>query len=45
MSPRMFVVMQVRHALQQAVAIGALSAYLTAATPIRPDAICFTSKV
>jgi hypothetical protein len=37
----MFVVTQVRQALQQAVAIGAFSAYFAAACATRPEAIVF----
>ena len=35
---------QVRHALQQTVAIGACSPYLPAACATRPVQICFTHK-
>ena len=35
---------QVRHALQQTVAIGACSPYLPAAWATRPVQICFTHK-
>jgi hypothetical protein len=40
-----FVVTQVRQALQQTVAIGALSPYFAAACVIRPVQICFTLSV
>ena len=40
----MFVVMHVRQALQQTVAIGAFSLYFATACPIRPVAICFTRE-
>jgi hypothetical protein len=41
----MFDVAQVRQALQQVVAIGAASLYLTAACSMRPCQTCFTGSV
>jgi hypothetical protein len=40
----MFVVTQVRHALQQTAAIGAFSPYFPAACATRPVQICFTVR-
>src|SRR5204863_9986863 len=41
--PKMLVVTQVRQALQQTVAMGALSPYFPAAWAMRPVHICFTA--
>ena len=44
-TPMMFVVAQVRHALQQTAAIGACSPYFPAAWAIRPAQICFMTEM
>ncbi len=42
--PTMFVMTQVRHALQQTAAIGAFSPYFPAVRAIGPVQICFTMR-